>query len=381
MKKSMYDSKTCTIAKSNRIEEIDIVKGLSIVCVVAGHAGAPFTHFIYLFHMAAFFMVSGFVFSEKASDSIKDVLRYILKQIKRLWVPYFVYSSIFTVLNNAFVRSGIYASDKCVSLDYPGQYSTVFKIMSIREIIKRVLSGFAFLNSTQLGSAFWFFKCLFMVAIGYCFVNYFAKTVSSRCVLYVQLFVSSFLLMFGYYCSLHELFLGGVARAASCYCLFYAGHLFRSIWRKDSHQIKGTQIFTVFIVSFIALLFLNNAGGVSLNVNSYTNPIYLLVSSFFGWFFLLSTAFGVAYTPFRKLLIEIGQRTVPIVAMHFLAFKLIAVVITRVYGMPLGCVASFPNLMGDKGFWWLAYTIVGVGIPILVDALWKHITTFLATCK
>lgn len=33
---------------------IDIIKGIGIILMVGGHCGMPFTHFIYLFHMAIF---------------------------------------------------------------------------------------------------------------------------------------------------------------------------------------------------------------------------------------------------------------------------------------------------------------------------------------
>ena len=42
--------------RGKRVDELDILKAIAIICMVAGHAGAPFTHFIYLFHMAVFFM-------------------------------------------------------------------------------------------------------------------------------------------------------------------------------------------------------------------------------------------------------------------------------------------------------------------------------------
>lgn len=40
-----------------RISEIDIIKALAIIGMVLGHAGALFTHFIYLFHMAVFLLL------------------------------------------------------------------------------------------------------------------------------------------------------------------------------------------------------------------------------------------------------------------------------------------------------------------------------------
>lgn len=69
----------------------------------------------------------------------------------------------------------------------------------------------------------------------------------------------------------------------------------------------------------------------------------------------------------------IGKRTLSIVEMHFLAFKLVALVVTYVYGLPRFCIAAFPNLYGDRGLWWIAYTIVGVAIPILVRLIYEKI--------
>lgn len=43
----------------NRNINIDLIKGIGIILMVGGHCGMPFTHFIYLFHMAIFFMHLG----------------------------------------------------------------------------------------------------------------------------------------------------------------------------------------------------------------------------------------------------------------------------------------------------------------------------------
>lgn len=67
----------------------------------------------------------------------------------------------------------------------------------------------------------------------------------------------------------------------------------------------------------------------------------------------------------KKILIMVGQRTMAVLEMHFLAFKLVAVVVVHVYSLPKYCIAAFPNLWGTKG-WWGAYTIVGVAIPIII---------------
>lgn len=48
---------------SKRIEYIDFIKGICIFLMVLGHTRSPFTSFIYLFHMAVFFMVTGYLWN------------------------------------------------------------------------------------------------------------------------------------------------------------------------------------------------------------------------------------------------------------------------------------------------------------------------------
>lgn len=47
------------IMTSHRIEWVDIYKALAIVLMVVGHATGKFNGYIYQFHMAAFFFISG----------------------------------------------------------------------------------------------------------------------------------------------------------------------------------------------------------------------------------------------------------------------------------------------------------------------------------
>ena len=54
-------------AKGQRNRCFDIAKGIGIILVVCGHARAPFQGFLSLFHMALFFMISGFLYNDTQS--------------------------------------------------------------------------------------------------------------------------------------------------------------------------------------------------------------------------------------------------------------------------------------------------------------------------
>ncbi len=77
---------------NNRIQWIDIAKGLGIFFIVLGHVfvkGNFLRQIIFSFHVPLFFIISGLTFSKK--DNQKE---FIKKQIKKLYVPYIVVSLI-----------------------------------------------------------------------------------------------------------------------------------------------------------------------------------------------------------------------------------------------------------------------------------------------
>ena len=61
--------------QKKRIDEIDVIKAIGIILMVVGHAEAPMKQFLYLFHMAIFFIASGFFFKPSSSDSHKAVAK------------------------------------------------------------------------------------------------------------------------------------------------------------------------------------------------------------------------------------------------------------------------------------------------------------------
>lgn len=88
------------------------MKGLLIILVVTGHSGCPVSAYIALFHMSVFLMVSGFLYKEKCSDTFSNIRKYVLNKIKTIWFSYFIWSIIFVVLNNTFIKLHIYSSSE-----------------------------------------------------------------------------------------------------------------------------------------------------------------------------------------------------------------------------------------------------------------------------
>ncbi len=78
--------------EANRQPWVDTLKGIGIMCVVAGHLWPRSSPYVHLFHMPLFFLVSGWVSREW------KFLPLVRSRAFRLLVPYCSYLVLFTVI-------------------------------------------------------------------------------------------------------------------------------------------------------------------------------------------------------------------------------------------------------------------------------------------
>ena len=71
------------------IEWATALKAFGIIAVILGHIASPLGGFIFSWHMPLFFIISGLFI--KTDANIKDL---IIKDWKRLMIPYFVFSAL-----------------------------------------------------------------------------------------------------------------------------------------------------------------------------------------------------------------------------------------------------------------------------------------------
>ena len=94
----LHSSKEILIKMRRRLE-IDVAKGCGVGLVIIGHMTSFVPHeiisWIYSFHMPLFFIITGFFAKKSSKDELKSV---ILKDIKNLLVPYYLFSFIFILI-------------------------------------------------------------------------------------------------------------------------------------------------------------------------------------------------------------------------------------------------------------------------------------------
>ena len=142
----------------------DIIKGLAIIAVVMGHCGI-LTRFVYLFHLAVFFFVTGYFYNENKYGD--DPFRYFGARLAGCWPRYFFYSICLVLVHNFFVTHGfsLYGSyHPAVSAESSGSAgpppgvsarNVLNRLLSLLAVWPRVLSGF----SSLAVSAVWLTRC------------------------------------------------------------------------------------------------------------------------------------------------------------------------------------------------------------------------------
>lgn len=68
-------------SRAERIAWVDGLRGIAILLVVLGHVNPPFKKIIYGFHMALFFIISGFLFKDCYDKKLPNGLKHISRGI------------------------------------------------------------------------------------------------------------------------------------------------------------------------------------------------------------------------------------------------------------------------------------------------------------
>lgn len=348
-----------------RDNRIDIIKAIAIILMVIGHAiegNMPtyfeYTHnFIYSFHMAVFFMASGFCFKEDSVKDGKSYLRFIWKKVKSLYIPYVLFNVACLLLNNVFVSLNLYGQE---------MYIQSFPIKQILKVF--ILSG----GATPFGGATWFLRTLFMIYVLHATLIFFSKSIR-----YNQIFailIACIGLVIFCFC---EFGLVDIPGAIFPCCYGYVEFVMGLVLGRYKGRLNFEKKISIciFVVSFIilfAMLFIQNNFSSSVN-----NIIDVLINSLLGWMMLwcLADIINKGKSWLVKSLCYIGKNTMFIVLWHFVFFKPVSLIYIWISKLPISRLAESPVLILSNWWLWIVYTIVSIALCLLLREVYYLIKT------
>lgn len=354
---------------------IDIARGLSMVLIVLGHSGFPMVSYVYLFHVASFFIIAGWCWKDYYSDEIDGLKKFFKRKIQTLYFPYVAWMSFFTLFHNFFHKIHIYSQDVLFLEGDVGNSFGLVYLYDFYDFFTHEIRNVLFIGSEPLAGASWFLRCLFGVMVLWTVIDFALKKINPCSIHIMRLGIGIIFFLIGDCLRIKGVLLPeNISTIFSVYILFLIGVYSRQIGEIQSIPFLNSKKYKyiLVVVCIIILAIMNCMGNIDLSMNQYQNGLFLIACSLIGWIMLIEVALLIEKYQISRLFCFIGESTIWILFLHFAAFKFINVLQVYIYNLPVYRIASYPTLITDKG-WWIIYTIVGVFIPLLVKQLVKKL--------
>lgn len=382
--------------KSGRIHYLDTAKGIGIILVCMGHACtnqssaaecqmADLIRFVTLFHMALFFFINGMLYQTKYSE--KPVLGSI-KKLRSYYIPFVKYNLLFWFLHNFFAKLHL-ISGKLDAKDYAYEGLRAYIVSFLKTI-----AGFR----QRFAGAMWFLEALIIISIVFIFVDYaVTKLFPKKRSMALTVTVLGIVLM-NRLLNLSEVphVPGSLTQMVywglNGLLFFYLGYLYKLYsWNEKLLKHKVWLVPVLFLIVILAVVVMKPR--IVSVITNVSIPVYQSVSGAFvgvegitglpllQYFVyaavcLCGIVMMILLSQFRKIerlqtLKMLGRYSLHIMCLHLLAFKCVSLVIVLMYHMPVERLAEYPVVNGVDGFWWLAYTICGCVLPVLVVRIYE----------
>lgn len=344
-------------ANENRNNSISIAKGIGIILMVLGH-----THFskygnawVSMVHMPLFFFFSGYCFKEKY---IGDFYTFFLKRVKGLYLPAVKWGLLFLVLHNVFFHLNLY--DESTSYIYSGK---VF-------ITKACYIVATMTHFEQLLGGYWFMRSLFWCSI----IGFFViKYIPQRYGIVALLLISVFLLVI----NKNVPYFSIGAREMIASLIFVCGYRYR----KSNYKLElSWYIYPIAIVIVTIGSFFWWASMGWFQSMTWWKVTPWVITAFFGIIAIYALSIKINNSKrLSPVFTFIGEHTLGILTWHLLLFKLVSLTIVMVYHLDVSHMAEFPVIETySPGGWWIAYLIIGCGVPLLFVIIKSYAKRFIS---
>ncbi|MGL4760506.1 MAG: acyltransferase family protein [Sarcina sp.] len=338
---------------SKRSSYVDVIKGLAIIAVVYGHAAGPNIQIVYLYHLALFFFISGYLLKK---EDTKRPSEYIFKKIKNLIFPTIKYYIIFTCFHNLFLKLKIYV--------FPVGNTNLTEVYKydFENFIGALTSSLTMNTWEPIAGSMWFIKPLFMVMIFLSLIFYFTDKITDNKT--IKFAMRNFIILFVgiigcKFVDTNHILPWRSEISFLVIPLVYLGYLIKEY---AIGILKNKIILIVACIIFVINIKLNTV--IDLGANIIGNPINFYLVSLSGIYLNFYIAKILSKSKkIEKVLATIGNKSFHIMALHILSFKLINIIDVILNNKEKIEISRYPVSNSNLYIW---YSIVGIVLPIIL---------------
>ena len=277
---------------------------------------------------------------------------YLWRKVKRIYFPYVKWALFFLFIHNFLFAVNIYNSKYVSSI-----YSCRDFLMTALYIVFKMQGEEAMLGG------FWFLKCLFFASLTL-FLS--LKWIRNRTIIII-LFLT---LMFGNLMFNIHIPFWGLGKTYSMAVIFmYLGYMYK----EKSIQLECNSI--SLLVCFTIVCFGSLFWATSMLNFNLPKAVPYILSGVAGSIMILgiSRKLNEKSTLTHNNTLYLGNKTMIILALHFISFKIVSLLIVLIYHLPSYRLAEFITIheYSRKG-WWIVYVLIGIACPLFMDYIYKN---------
>lgn len=367
------------VSNGKRMDIMDVVKGILIILVVLGHTNTPLTKWIYSFHMAAFFAISGFFWNSKYAENFKNIVVFIKKRVQRIYIPFVSVNVIFIILNNLLISIGFYTTDPhFAELTANWPVSQLGSLYSIREILVNCAKSFLLIGGhAPIVGVSWYLATLFIISIIHLLLEVVMRkrTVNQKAIVYAVVLIVC-LIGSAFTTEIIKGISGGwiICRILPAYSAFLMGYLVKAILpmleARLSRISKPIKLAAAAIPAAVGLIYvILEPGMVELSKGIIVNPLYFILGLLQGMFITVILATFLMRTKLGDVVKYLGRKSMSIMLFHVLSFKAVNALLILIYKLDPVYMASRPVIYDLPSYWSILYLLIGIAIPVGVDLI------------
>ena len=298
------------INKSNRIDYIDIARGIVIVLMVLGHSYSQsnvIVHWLYSFHMPFFFIVSGHLSAMKREEQV-NIIEECKSKLKTLILPYCIWGTLYQLfLAGLQILGGA----------------------SFTETLKTKI----LLVLNLKGSAMWFLPVMFMVIMLFNMVKYNHRI--SMCLAIVLMSIGIMMPKQG---NILEAFLR-VCLGYFFVCVGFYGHKF---YKKEFANIE----LIVLVIASLIFAFVNPI--VDMAYRSFGNPMLYIINGFLGTWVVIQLSKKLEKFSSNTIVNTLklwGKRSIVVLCLHGFIIQVIRLVDYKVFNSILSSLGVIEGIV------------------------------------
>ncbi|MEG1925739.1 MAG: acyltransferase family protein, partial [Ruthenibacterium sp.] len=330
-----------------RLEWVDIAKGILIISVLAGHFGFPQTGYIYLFHIPAFFVLTGYT----SSPQKVSLVSYIWKKCKTILFPFYIVNILFFTINLALNKLGLY--DNLIVGDYPG-----FKT-EISVFLRNPMA------MSSWGGATWFLFVLFTAEIIYALICTLCKNVGilKDKEVYILFIVG----LAGAFCISFNIVLPFMIDVSLMACIYIAIGKALSQFNVFEKHIEHKVMIPI---SFVVVIFFGSFfyhTNIAFNWPTKSFPVFpvaLAIVFCCIYILYLTSCLLEKLELFKNVLSYIGKRAFSIFVFHFLAMRVVTLVLILLKLEPM---EALQRVVPIGSYLWIFYTFGALLICLIIS--------------